>query len=294
MAHILKNDTLELHIDEPLENYNFSRFDWTGKIVEVKFQGMPVSIAEQPDGENEHEFGKGFYNEFGMATALGFKEAEVGGWFHKIGVGLLKKDEAPYLFTKPYEIHPAAFEVGAEANKVVITCTSQKVNGYSYRLRKEIELHNSGFSIAYHLENTGEKDIVTDEYAHNFMALNHQLIGTHYVLRFPFKLQPELFGAAINPEGKVSFKGHEIQFIGTPQEVFFFDHLNGGDITNATWELVHLGSKLGIREFGSFKTEKVNLWGGKHAISPELFFKISLKPGQSGNWSRKYELFSVS
>ena len=36
MAHILKNENLELHIDTPFENYNFSRFDWTGKIIKVK------------------------------------------------------------------------------------------------------------------------------------------------------------------------------------------------------------------------------------------------------------------
>lgn len=294
MAYILRNINLELHIDGPLENYNYSRFDWTGKIVEVKFRGMPVAITERPDGQNEHELGKGFYNEFGMDTALGFEEAEVGGWFHKIGVGLLKKDDDPYLFTKTYEIRPADFELSLESNKVVIRCTSQKVNGYSYVLRKDIELHNSGFSITYHLENTGEKEINTDEYVHNFMALNNQIIGTDYILRLPFKIQPELFGASVNPEEKVCFQHREIKFIGTPEEVFFFSHLNGGEIVDAAWELEQYNSNLGIREFGSFKTDKVNLWGGKHVISPELFFNVSIKPGQSREWSRTYEIFNVS
>ena len=99
---------------------------------------------------------------------------------------------------------------------------------------------------------------MTDEYVHNFMAINNQDIGSHYILRFPFELQPELFGETVNPEGKVAFQDHEIQFKDTPQEVFFFDHLNGGEITKAAWELVYLGSKVGIRESGSFKTDKVN------------------------------------
>ena len=293
MPYFLSNTNLELHIDGPLENYNFSRFDWTGKIVQVKFQGMSVSIAERPDGENEDEFGKGFYNEFGMDTALGFEEAEVGGWFHKIGVGLLKKEDEPYLFTKPYEIRPATFETNTESDKVLIRCTSQKVNGYCYMLRKEIKLHDSGFSIHYHLENTGDKTITTDEYGHNFMALNNQAIGSDYVLRFPFELKPEVFKAIVNPEDKVYAQRHEIKFKDTPREVFFYSHLNGGETVNAAWELLHLDSKFGIRESGSFKTDKVNLWGRQHVISPELFFKISLKPGQSGEWSRHYELFSV-
>lgn len=294
MAYILRNNKLELHIDGPLENYNFSRFDWTGKIVEVKFRGMPVSIAERPDGENEHEFGKGFYNEFGIDTALGFEEAEVGGWFHKIGVGILKKDDAQYLFSKPYEIQPAAFEVRSESDKIVIRCTSQHVNGHAYCLRKEIELQNSGFSISYHLENTGEKEIITDEYVHNFMALNNQVIGMNYILRFPFQLQQEGSGATVNPEGKVYFQDHDIQFKGTPQEVFFFSHLNSRKNVDAAWELVQLKSNLGIREFGNFKTHKVNLWGWKHVVCPELFFNVSIKPGQSSEWSRNYEIFELT
>ena len=35
MSHILKNKNLEIQIDLPAENYNFSRFDWTGNIVSV-------------------------------------------------------------------------------------------------------------------------------------------------------------------------------------------------------------------------------------------------------------------
>lgn len=87
MGHILKNKNLEIQIDLPLENYNFSRFDWTGKIVAVKFQNILVSSIEKTDGDNEHLLGRGFYNEFGFNSPLGFEETPIGGWFHKIGVG---------------------------------------------------------------------------------------------------------------------------------------------------------------------------------------------------------------
>ena len=83
MAHILKNKNLEIQIDFPLENYNFSRFDWTGKIVEVKFQNIQLSGVERTDCQNENHFGQGFYNEFGIDTALGFEETDIGGWFIK-------------------------------------------------------------------------------------------------------------------------------------------------------------------------------------------------------------------
>ena len=293
MAHILKNKNLEIHVDLPLENYNFSRFDWTGKIVEVKFRNIQLSSVESTDCKNEHYFGKGFYNEFGIDTALGFDEADIGGWFHKIGVGLLKKDDTQYLFNKNYEIKPAEFKIISESNKLLISCKSKNINGYSYLLKKEIELHESSFTIKYFLQNTGEKDIITNEYVHNFTAINKELIGNNYILKFPFQLKPELFGETVNPERKVDIGQNEIKFNSSPNEQFFFSNLNGNENVDAQWELINLASKIGIRETGSFQTKKVNLWGSKHVISPELFFNIFIKPGQSTEWSRNYNVYKL-
>jgi len=294
MAHILKNENLELHIDTPFENYNFSRFDWTGKIVKVKFQNIQLSSVESTDCQNENYFGKGFYNEFGIESALGFDETEVGGWFHKIGVGLLKKDDTEYLFSKNYEIKPAEFEVVPKSNKIIISCKSDAVCGYSYFLKKEIEIHDSSFTIKYYLENTGQNDIITNEYCHNFTAINKDLIGSNYILKFPFQLKPKLFGETVNPEQKVNIGINDIKFNGSPKEPFFFSSLNGIEYVDAKWKLINLKSKIGISEVGSFKTNKVNLWGCKHVISPELFFNIFIKPGESIEWSRDYNVYAVN
>ena len=291
MAHILRNKNLEIFIDLSNENYNSSRFDWTGKITEVKYRDIPVSVTEKADGQNENLFGRGFYNEFGIEKALGFDEAEIGGWFHKIGVGLLKKDDSQYLFSKSYQIEPAEFKTLCEPNRLLISCRPKVVNGYSYLLRKEITLHESGFTIQYYLENTGEKDIVTNEYVHNFTAMDRDLIGENYTLKFPFQLQPELFDETVNQEQKVDVTGYEIRFKGTPEEQFFFSNLSGSETVDAQWELINFEKGIGIRETGNFQTDKVNLWGWKHVISPELFFTIDLKPGQSTEWRRNYILF---
>ena len=57
--------------------------------------------------------------------------------------------------------------------------------------------------------------------------------------------------------------------------------ITGNENIDASWELINLESKIGISETGSFQTNKINLWGWKHVISPELFFNICLKPDQS-------------
>jgi exo-beta-1,3-glucanase (GH17 family) len=293
MTHLLRNKNLEIQIDLPLTNYNFSRFDWTGKIVSVKYKDILVSSVEILEGENDNKSGKGFYNEFGIEAAIGYDETNDGDWFHKIGVGLLKKEGADYLFSKKYEIKPAGFQVTAQPDKITINCTSELVNGYSYELKKEIEILESGFIIKYHLKNTGSKTIHTNEYNHNFVAIDKELIGGDYILKFPFKIKPELFEATINPEGKAVIGEREFTFNGTPSEPIFFSKISGGENVDASWEILNSKTKIGISETGSFKTSKVNLWGTKHVISPELFFDIHVKPGQDLEWSRTYKVFEI-
>jgi hypothetical protein len=290
---ILKNENLEIHINLPLEGYNFSRFDWTGKIVSVKYKDIYVSGIERTDSINENKIGKGFYNEFGIDAPVAFDETNEGDWFHKIGIGSLKKDNEPYLFSQKYEITPAEFDVTTEVDKIKIVCESQLINGYSYLLTKQIELLESGFTINYHLQNTGEKTIVTNEYVHNFLAINNDFIDSNYILRFPFKINPELFGAIVNPEEKVEIKPNRFSFKGSPDEQFFFSNLSGNEYVDAFWELINTKSKIGVSETGSFKTNKVALWGWKHVISPELFFDINLKPGQEVKWQRTYKVFET-
>ena len=293
MPHILKNKHLEIQIDLPFENYSFSRFDRTGKIVSVKFQNIQLSGCEDPDCKNEEELGKGFYNEFGIDTPLGFIETPIGGWFHKIGVGLLKKDTPIYQCGKKYEIQPAKFEVRTASNALLIRCTSQSVNGYSYVLEKKIELQEAHFTIHYTLHNTGEKEMITDEYVHNFMAFDQEPIGRNDLLQFPFQLKPSLFIETVNPEQKVDLGPNGLTFNNSPQETFFFSNLSGGEMVTAQWELKNRKSNIGIRETGNFKTNKVNVWGASHVISPELFFNIAILSGQSMAWSRSYRFYEL-
>jgi len=293
MTHILKNKNIEITIDAPLANYNFSRFDWTGKIVSAKYKNIPLSTAEHSEDENDIKSGKGFYNEFGIEAAIGYDETKEGSWFQKIGVGLLKKEEGDYFFGKSYKIQPAEFQVIVNSDNIIITCISQHINGYSYVLTKEIALRENGFVIQYKLKNTGSKTIETNEYCHNFIAIDNELIDSNYILKFPFQINPALFDATVNPEKKVKIESNAFSFNGTPSEPFYFSKLSGGQNVVASWEIINKKTRIGIRETGSFKTSKVKLWGTKHVISPELFFEINVKPGHDLEWSRTYEVFEI-
>jgi hypothetical protein len=293
MGHLLKNQNIEIEIDLPFENYQFSRFDWTGKITNVKFKQISLTNIENIDAADVNVLGKGFYNEFGIETPLGFDETKIGEKFHKIGVGLLKKIDNQYAFHKLYKIEPLDFQISTNNTGMIMNCIAPVVNGYAYELLKEIELCESGFAVKYFLKNTGEKIIQTDEYAHNFLSINKEFIDSDYSLNFPFQIEPELFGETINPESSVTIGKQNINFQNSPNKQFFFSNLSGGDKVDASWELKHLRTKIGIREFTNFQTKKVNLWGWKHVVCPELFFDINIAPGESQEWTRRYEVFEI-
>jgi len=294
MAHILKSNSLKVAIDLPLENYKGSRFDWSGKISSIRFKDLPLTTIEDAGSKDVNFLGKGLYNEFGITNPLGYNETPKGGWFHKIGVGLLKKEHKQYLFHRKHVIRPAHFDITYEDRKIIIICKSELVNGYSYILKKEISISENSFTINYFLHNTGEKKIITDEYVHNFMAINNALIGEDYTLKFPFPINSSLFDETVNSENKVEIGLDNVTFNKTPEKQFFFSNLTGGKELQAEWILTNLKANVGIKEFGSFKTDKINLWGWKHVISPELFFKISVDPKETVEWSRKFDVFKIN
>jgi hypothetical protein len=294
MAHILKSNSLKVAIDLPLENYKGSRFDWSGKISSIRFKDLPLTTIEDAGSKDVNFLGKGLYNEFGITNPVGYNETPKGGWFHKIGVGLLKKEHKQYLFHRKHVIRPAHFDITYEDRKIIIICKSELVNGYSYILKKEISISENSFTINYFLHNTGEKKIITDEYVHNFMAINNALIGEDYKLNFPFPINSSLFDETVNSENKVEIGLDNVTFNKTPEKQFFFSNLTGGKELQAEWILTNLKANVGIKEFGSFKTDKINLWGWKHVISPELFFKISVDPKETVEWSRKFDVFKIN
>lgn len=293
MPHILKNKNLKVLIDLPQENYRETRFDWSGKIIEVHFKGITFGITEKTDDSIQHRNGRGFCNEFGIDSPLGFDNTENGEWFHKIGVGLLKKEDSQYAFVNDYELNPLDFSIQKTTDSIHLECCSELVNGYQYILKKEIRLYQSSFQINYCLENLGEKAIETTEYNHNFLAFNREPISNDYRLELPFELDSSQFDENVNPENLVQFENDQLGFSKVPNEVFFFSYLNGKKKVPASWKLENSKLNVGVREVGDFKTSKVNVWGSKHVISPELFFEIALLPKQSVSWSRTYTFYKL-
>lgn len=291
MSIILKNNRLKLEIDNPGENYKFSRFDHSGKITQItlddKYSFCTVENIKTFNKENQ---GQGLYNEFGIGDPVGFDDCEIGEQFLKIGVGLLtKKDHEAYDFMKAYEYEPFKINIFCGDDWIKFVTNPVNCRGYEVILTKFIKLTENSFIIQYELQNIGSKPINTSEYCHNFIAVNHLNIDENYGLKFPFKIDRSVMDEYVNTEDAVIFKDKRMIFKSTPENQFFFSHMEYNQDFKGKWEITNDKYGVAMKETTDFIPDKINVWGWKHVISTEIFYKISLDPGQKTNWQRKYE-----
>jgi hypothetical protein len=294
VAIILENSFLSLTLEEPGRVYKNSRFDWTGNIsqilLEKRFNFCSAETTKEFDCARH---GQGLYNEFGINKPIGYDDCAEGEKFPKIGVGLLTKNSnGAYSFLKTYEIDPFDIQIERGREWVKFLVLPKDCRGYSTRLFKKIELLGNSFIIDYELENTGKHGIHTNEYCHNFIAINKSNIGEHYTLRVPCEItEPSLMIEAVNPEKAVILNQNTVNFNVTPEKDFFFSPLTTFRSGFGEWDITHDGFGIGMKETTDFIPEMMNIWGGKHVISPELFIRIDLEPGQKLTWQRKFMFY---
>ncbi len=293
MPIILSNNILKLEIQKPGEKYHGSRFDWTGQIIQIIYKNRHSFCSNESQlSENEDKLGRGLYNEFGIDKPIGYDDCKPGEQFPKIGIGMLKKESNEhYNFFHTYQIIPANFNYIFSDNSITFYAETGIVNGYGFKLAKEIHLNASCFSIHYELFNTGTKAILTNEYVHNFLSVNNQLIDKSYQLKFSAHLN--LAGEIVNPENKVVINEKAISFTDKVQEEFFFSEMMPVKENGASWKLENEIEKIGIEEKVDFTPKRINLWGKKHVVSPEIFFEINVEPGRSISWKRDYRIYET-
>jgi hypothetical protein len=239
--------------------------------------------------------GQGLYNEFGITRPIGYEDCGVGEKFPKPGVGLLTRTgNVPYRFFEKYEVEPFGIVIERGKEWIKYTVLPEDCRGYSTKGIKKIALSGSSFTIDYELENTGTKHIRTNEYCHNFIAVNGSDIDEQYVLRIPCGIiEPASMTENVNPENAAVLGKNSVQFNCSPSLDFFFSPLTAFHENGGEWEITHKGIGVGMRENTDFKPEMMNLWGTKHVISPELFIKIDLGPGQKLSWRRTYSFYYI-
>lgn len=279
----LKNSRLEILMETPGEGYRGSRYDWssfiTGIILDGKynFAGVESKIAGKGSG------GKGLCGEFCMYDPPGYEEAPVGGYFLKLGVGLVRKAaDQVYSFSEPLEYLPIPWNMLVKTDQAVFSCRQELLNGFAYELKKKISLQTNAMTIDYELHNTGERAIVTSEYNHNYLCMNDAPTGKDYSLSINFD---PVFNRR-TPH--ILYKNRLFSFQDQIPREFFCEDIHSCIGKLGAWRLTNKSLGLSVSEVLSAPIRKFALFGKSHTICPELFVDINLPAGKSFSWQRKW------
>jgi hypothetical protein len=301
---VLQSDHLTIEIAQPGSVYSGTRFDWTAFITQVTLDGTHTFCVPESLTPGQGCGGVGLCNEFGIEEPIGYDDAQPGDPFPKLGIGLLARpDDAPYNFFRPYEIvAPFPIHVMTDPAQAIFTVEPVDCRGYAVRLTKTVTVEGAGLTVAYDLENVGEKPVFTTEYIHNFMSIDGHAIGPDYRLRMPYTIE------FATPEGPfaermallmavLDVRGNDIRWRATPEADFYcrplgFAATDAAAADVAQWELIHEPSGVGMREYDDFAPARVAVWGTTHVVSAETFVLVNVKPGETQCWTRHYEFFA--
>jgi hypothetical protein len=294
MSKYLRNNLLEVEIGEPGVMYSDSRFDHSGNIRQITFNKKHTFCTTEK-AEFASVLGFGLLNEFDINGPAGYSEANPGERFLKIGVGsLLKENQVPYNFLNKFKNDPLKFEVVQPSEtQLDFKSKSPLVAGIQTLYSKKLSILGNQLIIDYFLKNCGEKSFSTEEYCHNFLAIDRHGVSADYQLKFDFELHPELFSKFLNPEGLMILAPDSVSWKNKPLYDFFIARLNGTQKRKASWTLTNKREKVGVSEQTDFESARINLWGNGHVVSPELFHQINLSPGEETRWQRVYTFFEI-
>lgn len=312
---VIRSDRLSVEVAHPGAAYRRTRFDWTGWVTQVTLDGARTFCSVEDPDPNAGSGGVGLCGEFGIERPVGYDDAQPGECFPKLGVGLLRRrDAGAYNFFLDHEIEARfPFTVASGADWVAMTAEPIECRGYAARTSKTIRVEGAALEIREKIENTGQKDITTHEYYHNFIAVDRQPVGPAYVLRFPYDVRyedmTESYRAFLPPvlqkitprfvlkwligrrlsAGLLETRGKEITWKATPTMPFYNRPVGFFKTTEPQWTLTHAPSGAWIREVDSFDPARVAVWGVGHVVSAEVFVDIHVRPGETQEWTRRYE-----
>ena len=289
----ISNGEVEMKLYLPDQDkglYRASRFDWSGVIGSVQYKGHEYfGYWKDTHDPLFHEDLTGPVEGY-IKPGLGYDEAEPGGKYIRIGVGLIEKDEKKYSFRNSYKILDHG-KWSLEQGKDWISFTHELESdiGYGYAYNKTIRLKNDGFIIEHSLLNTGEKVIETDQFNHNFFMIDGEQSGPAFKITFPYPISTE-----DDPKGFLEVRDNQITFIKelTGDDAVFVA-LKGysEEVADHQITIVNQKSGAGATYTVDKPLHRMAFWACKTTMSPENFIWIDVEPGQEERWRSEYTLF---
>ncbi len=291
----VSNGGLDIDIwlpDAETGQYRGARFSWAGIIAQASYRGHTWfgEWRDTPSGNEHHDHVTGTAGEFGMGKPLGYDDAEPGGTFVKIGVGVLRRiKERFYRFAATYElVESPAWDIAAGEGFVEMRqCLQHGTIGYDYSYR--LEVLAGSFVTSHRLVNTGSRQIHQTHYSHNFFVLDGLPVGPGCEVVLPFEAT-----APVNRLGPVKIVGNRLDFsngIGKPGGVFaeLAGYANTAADNAVTIRNGNAG--IGVHVTGDCPVHHYNFFATPRTMCPEPFVDIVIDSGTEFAWSHRYDLF---
>lgn len=292
--------------------YRGTRFDWSGVISSLEYQGHnyygPWFDRVDPQVHDYRYEGaeivaslcsgiSGPVEEFQThGTALGWDEAKAGGTFIKIGVGVLRKDNADYDFVKLYQIvDPGKWTVEKHRDSIEFTQElSDPASGYGYLYRKTLRLVEGKpeMVLEHSLKNTGRRTIQSTVYNHNFLVLDKQPPGPDFEISVPFAIQsphpPSPNLAEIRGTRFVYLKALSNEDVVETALLGFGDSPKDNEI-----RIENRKTGAGMRITGDHPLSHLNLWSIRTVLALEPFISMTIDPGREFTWKMSYQYHTL-
>jgi hypothetical protein len=277
--------------------YRGTRFDWSGAIYSLKFQGHEY-FGQWFDRYDPkiHDAITGPVEEFRTNDAgLGYAEARPGETFIRIGVGVVRKpDEPAYRTFNTYEIvSNGKWTVERAADRIDFQHELSDPSGYGYVYRKTLRLvkDKPQLILEHTLRNTGRKTIETAVYNHNFFVIDARPVGPEFTVKFPFELRAvrDLKDAAKVRDGELAYLKE------LPAGESVFTELQGFGSTAADYDIRIENRKAGagVRITGDRPLKKVVFWSIRTTLCPEPYIDMRIEPGRVSEWTIRYDFYTL-
>jgi hypothetical protein len=277
--------------------YRGTRFDWDGVIESLTYQDHNFfgQWFEHYDPLS-HDAIMGPVEEFrGDEGALGYSEAKAGGYFVKIGIGILRKpDDEKYQFYRTYPIVSTGRRiVTPEADRVIFQHELNNGEGYAYVYKKTVRLARGKpeLIIEHELKNVGRRVIDTSVYNHDFYMIDGRPAGPGYRVTFAFtpRAQEDLKGLA-------EIRGNELVYarelkaqgesVATALTGFGTDPKDNDVIVENT------EARAGVREMGNRPLSSFYFWSIRSTVCPEGYIHMRIEPGKTFRWKITYRFYT--
>lgn len=284
---VIHSGELEVSVRLP-GSYSRSRYDHSAMVEQVRL-GENTFLSREQIGDSDGLGGIGLAFCFEWADTSLHDRTAVADLFPMMGVGLLKRtDTSPFLFTRDYPVTSFEHTVNVTGSSVEIHTLPHLSQGMAFDEQRIIQVQGSSLIVTCTLKNEGTLPIEGTEFCHNFFCFDEMPIDGRYRLSFPYTILPKMRRGQILLERDALRPG---AFDGPTASSAFW--ISGYEGLQSHWfKLEHDETRTGVLVEEDFPVCRIYNWYNPAALCPETFISLSLAPGESMRWTRKYSFYS--